>query len=344
MPLTADGYKKLTTQALSATDLPGVLDGIYTAASLSSWVMPSGSRTQGVGAAWTWARYQNGGVTEAVYAIKSQPGGFYLCVVFAGAKSGTHSSVQMAQGAYANGQLLMGYWCGTTSPTYSSWDGTTPITGTGYWMGYHPHSSIGTGASSSFDRVALYEAAEQLLLDIGQSSGGSISRGFAGAIIEPNTTTTAGTLIETNGRIYGQNTLGTTALMATSYLDGNNSTGRLLYQHTTGNATVPMFRFKQAAAGSASSYGAFAGTPVGAISHSFTIVKGKNSLSEPIRFPLQISRYTGNLDNVGAMRSVWATYGGATHGPYSDSNNISFILHASTSTNGDGMAVLMAAA
>lgn len=343
MPLTADGFKKLTTQALSATDLPGVLDGIYTAASLSSWVMPSGSRTQGVGVAWSWARYQNSGVTEAVYAIKSQPGGFYLVVVFAGAKSGTHSSVQMAQGAYANGQLLMGYWCGTASPTYSAWDAATPITGTGHWMGYHPHSSVGTGASSAFDRVALYESAEQILLDIGQSSGGSIARGVAGAIIEPNTVTTAGALVETNGRIYGQNTLGTNALLATSYLDGNNSNGRLLYHNTGGTALVPMFRLKQAAAGSSSSYGAYAGSPIGALSHSFSAVKGKNILNEPIRYPIQVSRYTGNLDSVGAMRSVWATYGGSAHGPYADSNNIAFILHASTSANGDGIAVLMAA-
>lgn len=332
--LTTDGYKKLATQSLSATDLPGVLDGIYTSLGLTSWSSHSGTRTPGTNG-WSVGRVQSGGVTEAVWAKPTGAvSGIYQMIVWAGAKSGTHSSVAMAQGTYANGQLLQGLWVGTTDPSLGTWDAASPVSGTGYWLGYHPHSSVGTGSTSSWNRATVYESSECIILDTLQATTGSIARSFGGAIIEPNTASTG--QVESNGRMYGQCSLGTGSALSTAMLDSSNNAGRIFYHQTAGTAAVGMFRVKSG--GASSSYGCYFGTGNGAVSASLsTGSRGFNLISERHRMLLEVHQYS-SLQPIGWLRSMWSTQGGAVHGPYSDGTEC-FILGPHLSSTGDALMI-----
>lgn len=133
-------------------------------------------------AQWLVGRFQNLGVTEAVYftpaAGSAREGDFVIIV--AGAAAGTHASVVMASpDVYANGVINIGACVATPgSPVglanFSSWDGAAPFN-IGRFTGY---TRVYSGAA--WNNCKLFSSAEHVGIQV-ETMTGTVASCWAGA-------------------------------------------------------------------------------------------------------------------------------------------------------------------
>lgn len=186
-----------------------ILDSIYSLGSSSTYYDGT-TRVQGSGSAGTWDRYQNNGITEAVYL--TPPSGNQK-IIIAGS-SGTPATLPImnstlgSNSGYVTNKLFVNI---TKNPgNFIAWNSGNPFT-SGNAFGYVPflgsRSVASTGITSfpGYLYSYLFESKESImvvLIENGSDNVSSYSNGFiAGAIVDPESTNVLDA--ESDGRLYG---------------------------------------------------------------------------------------------------------------------------------------------
>lgn len=200
MSLVALTHRRLATVSASASTIAAVLDAIWAVVDPTVTTYSDGSTRSfsGAGATgWTWTRYQNAGVTEAIYA--TPPGGtMNQRVIIAGRSAApTPSPTMIAPDSFLASGLLISHQL--QAGAFTTWNGATPFTNSRF-MGYT--RVLGTAAVTGFTSLAccVYETQETIIVEL-LTNGTAVQVAFAGALYDPETTAPAAA--ETDGRRYG---------------------------------------------------------------------------------------------------------------------------------------------
>ena len=230
MSLVALTHRRLGTVAAGTMTIQSLLDAIWAVVDPAITTYSDGSTRSFSGASatgWTWTRYQNAGVTEALYATPPS-GSLDQRVILAGRSVAPAPSPTMigpdtflASGLLISHQLSAG--------AFTTWNGATPFTNARF-MGYT--RVMGATAATGFTSMSacVYETQETIIVEILTNTGVLVA--FAGALYDPETTAAAA--VETDGRRYGVVVTG--GPLASNFL-GTNTNGTL-WAHSTsaGNA------------------------------------------------------------------------------------------------------------
>lgn len=201
MSLPALNWKKISTVVVGTSDSVGVLNAIYTA--LTSVVYYDGAtRTPGTGSAHTVSRYQNVGVTEAVYGTPPVNGGVGSKWILA-SSAGTLTP-PLAAGVSFYSDEIYGGIC-KNAGAFSSWDAANPFT-SGSFSRYTIVVDYHNGAYN-YQTVTVYESKEAIAVVIKSTNVNRAHVFFAGAILTPITSAVGEA--ESDGRLYGMVTSGT---------------------------------------------------------------------------------------------------------------------------------------
>ena len=202
--------RKLVATTTTAT-ISGVLDAIWSAVQSTVVTYSDGaSRTfSGTGATgWTWARVQVGGVTEAVYG-SSPTNAINQRVIIAGrSATPTPSPTMLSPETFLASNILVAHQ--KNAGTFSSWNSSTPFTSSdfsGYWR-VGPAVTTFSGTIT----ICIYETEETISVEITTSSSANVYAFEAGAMVDPETSDAVDA--ETDGRVYGMWTGGTSVLQA----------------------------------------------------------------------------------------------------------------------------------
>lgn len=189
MSVTALNWKKLATVTLAGTAINQMLDGIYTALGAATYYDGS-ARTPGSGSAWTVARYQNAGTTEAVYAVP--PTGALAHKVIFGGASGAKTPTMASPDTWVANCVMVGL--AKNAGAYNAWDNAAPFT-SGQFYGYWRMNT-----STTDTKVNVYECEECLMVrfESGTNVGHHV---LIGALWDPGSV--AATAAESDGRRYG---------------------------------------------------------------------------------------------------------------------------------------------
>lgn len=227
MSLVALKHRRLATVSASASTIAAVLDAIWAVVDPSVTTYSDGSTRSfsGAGATgWTWTRYQNVGVTEALYA--TPPGGTMdQRVIIAGRSAApTPSPTMIAPDSFLASGLLISHQL--QAGVFTTWNGATPFTNSRF-MGYT--RVLGTAAVTGFTSLAccVYETQETIILEI-LTNGTGVQFAIAGALYDPETTAAA--TAETDGRRYGVMVCGGTLISNFLGSTGNGT----MFVHGTG--------------------------------------------------------------------------------------------------------------
>jgi hypothetical protein len=198
--LVALKHRRLATVNASASTIAAVLDAFWAAVDPTVTTYSDGSTRSfsGAGATgWTWTRYQNAGVTEALYA--TPPGGTMdQRVIIAGRSAApTPSPTMIAPDTFASSlsQLLISHQL--QAGAFTSWNAATPFTNSRF-MGYTRVIPNVTGFTTL--ACCVYETQETIIVEL-LVNGTAVHVAFAGALYDPETTAPAAA--ETDGRRYG---------------------------------------------------------------------------------------------------------------------------------------------
>ena len=240
MSLAALNHRKLATVTATTNGIADMLDAIWAAVQPSVTTYTDGTTrvfTSG-GTGWTWSRYQNAGITQAVYA--SPPNGTLAQrIIIAGASTTPSPSPTMIIDTYLANRLHIGI--NKNSGSFASWNAALPFT-SGQWSGY---VALGANSPTAPIAVSIIESEETIQIGVLTGTGGNLYGGGAGALIDPDT----GDAVdgESDGRIYGMWTVGTSTLAA-SMLNfavtnvfmghGGSSTNSHFLTFTPGSATM----------------------------------------------------------------------------------------------------------
>lgn len=199
MSLAALHHRKLNTTTAATNGIADVLNAIWAAVQPSVTTYSDGTtRTAGSGTAWTWARYQNAGVTEAVYGTPPT-GSLAQRVLFVGAAATPTPSPTMLIDTWSNNRLHIGLV--KNAGAYNAWNAASPFT-TGQFTGY---SMVGTTLAAPVT-ITIFETEETIQIGIGVGSSGGVHGAGAGGLVDPDTNDAVDG--ETDGRIYGLWTVG----------------------------------------------------------------------------------------------------------------------------------------
>jgi hypothetical protein len=219
MSLPTLSWRQLPTQVISTGDAThaSTANAIYSAFTSTTYADGS-NRTPGSGFAWTAGRYQNAGVTEAVY-LSPVSSSLTQRVIFAGAASSSGLTPLMG--------FVSTFVAGTTyvavaknAGSYSSWSSSTPFT-TGQFSGY---AGLVLRTSAYSTKVRCYESSDAVLVTFEQNSS-IYGAGIAGAWLDPESADTVNDA-ESDGRLYGVSVTGTGGTpLATIYSPAAGGTG-----------------------------------------------------------------------------------------------------------------------
>ena len=198
MSLVALTHRRLATVIAGSATIAALLDAIWAVVGPTVTTYSDGSARDFTGAGatgWTWVRYQNAGVTEALYA--TPPGGtMNQRVILAGRSAApTPSPTMIAPDTFLASSLLISHQL--SAGAFTTWNGATPFTN-GRFIGY----TRATASAASFATLAacVYETQETIIVEI-LTNGTGVQFALAGAIYDPETTAAAAG--ETDGRRYG---------------------------------------------------------------------------------------------------------------------------------------------
>lgn len=205
MSLAALHHRKLTTVTSASNGIVDMLNAIWTAVqpSVTTYVDGTTRTFSGSGTGWTWTRYQNGGVTEAIYA--SPPtGSLAQRIIIAGATTTPTPSPTMLIDTYLANRLHIGLV--KNAGAFNAWNAASPFT-TGQFTGY---VQLATNVPTAPITFTVYESEETVQIAMGTASAGAIYGAGAGALVDPDTGDAADG--ESDGRIYGLWTGGSSTL------------------------------------------------------------------------------------------------------------------------------------
>lgn len=211
MSLPAIAWRYVGAQAFGSATCEAVLNSLYTLGTAATYADAT-TRTPGTDSAWTWSRYQNGGVTEACYATPPTDT-LGLRIIVAG-QTGAKTPTMAAPDLSAANILLASI--NKNSGAFNAWDNAAPFTSGqffGYWRAWTTAAGTGT--------VYLYEGKDATLILV-STSAGSMYGMILGAFLDPESSDTAldG---ETDNKLYGVITSGTAAVMSVTFLSGGAS-------------------------------------------------------------------------------------------------------------------------
>ena len=211
MSLTALSHQYVGQSTTTAVTAAAQLDALWTLLTATTYFDGS-TRTPGSGNAWTWARYQNAGVTEAVYGTPPT-GSIAQRVLIAGyASAPTPAITMLAPDTAQTTTLHMGV--SLNSGQFTTYNAALPFGAGSRWSGYWRLSG-GVSAGVTPTDWRYYETAETVVL-VCSVQGTNHRVGHAGAIIDPETPDAVDA--ETDGRVYGMYVTGSNSAMANSML------------------------------------------------------------------------------------------------------------------------------
>lgn len=226
MSLPALEFRRIAAVVPAANTIEAFLNAIYT--SLQAVTYDNGDpRVPGTGSAWTGSRYQNVGVTEAVYATPPLAAVSDLRSIWAGVDAGAPAPTMCAYGAdtFAAGFILSSINKG--SGAFNAWDAVNPFTAGdffGYWRG-----AIRTTLTIS--QIQVLESTESIAV-FAITNTGAVVGDYEGAIIDPLSSDAADA--ESNGRLYGMAKMGITSTNIGALLTSFYSTANVLFRNTSG--------------------------------------------------------------------------------------------------------------
>jgi hypothetical protein len=209
MSLAAMNWRYVGSSAFGSATCPAVLDAIWAVLQATTYPVDATTRTPGSGSAWSWSRYQNGGVTEALYGTPPTSTLGHKVIIggsSSGAPGGTFTLLSPDVTPVTN-QLHVGI--AKNAGAFATWNSTAPFT-TGEFSNYWRiwATSAGTGT------VYVFEGIEGVIVLI---SAGAAMYGFAaGALLDCEGGDTI-TDSESDGKLYCMFTSGITSAMSTSF-------------------------------------------------------------------------------------------------------------------------------
>ena len=254
MSLQALQWRKLPVRTLTlATGAPTasfVLNIIYDM--LTGSLYHDGStRTLGSGSAWQMpTKFATGSNTEAVYVYPSFQTSVSQSIIFSAKSPGASSSAVpptiLNENAYTGSFLYMAS-VKNASGAFTQWTSLYPFGSSSYSTGYSPF--INTGNIANNHKIVLYESKEALFVYMYHPAYAATVAGLAGAIIDPEQTSSYDT--EVDGRIYGVATVGSCTTsgsnnsgIVTSFITNTGAGGNLFTHSTSANTTtsyIPRF-------------------------------------------------------------------------------------------------------
>jgi hypothetical protein len=228
MSLAHTNWRYVGSASFTTASLAAVMNVIYDLG-VSNTYQDSSVRTPGVGSAGTWSRVQVSNVTECIYVA---PAGATLGnrIMVGGATYVPSPSPTMGLNqSYSANQLFANVV--KNAGAFASWNAAIPFT-SGQTMGWWPfwQTSTGTGI------VHLWESKDCVAVLVSNSSGAAMYGFIGGAIIDPESDDTV-TDAESDGKMYGLITSGTSAIDSTF----NSAGGFLDHNITSGNSKAGVF-------------------------------------------------------------------------------------------------------
>lgn len=200
MSLPALNWRYVGNQAFGTATVAACLDALFTLGTRTTYADGS-PRTPGVGSAGTYSRYQNLGVTEAVYCTPPLVTALASRLIWAGYTGVSPvPAPTMASPDVAAADIL---FCSMNknSGAFSAWNAASPFTSGqffGYWRAWPTSAGIGS--------VDLYESTESAWVVIRNSTGAATYHMQNGALLDPEST--AALDAESDGRLYGVSVTG----------------------------------------------------------------------------------------------------------------------------------------
>lgn len=231
MSLTTQQWRYVGAQSFGSALVASALDAFYTLGTAATY-QDGSARTAGSGSAWTWSRYQNGGVTEAVYG-NPPTDTLTQRVIYAGQVSGGAKTPTMCSpDTNVTANIMMGIV--KNAGAFNAWDNAAPFTSgtaSGYWRMWP--TSAGTGS------VYLWESQECVLVIITTTSG-TCYMSLVGAFLDPESTDVA-LDAESDGKLYGMVVSGAGAVAATDFLSSVVTSAFLNHSTTAGQCHGMVF-------------------------------------------------------------------------------------------------------
>jgi hypothetical protein len=224
MALTPLNWKYVGTATLASSTVPNMLDAIYTLGTATTYANGT-TRTPGSNSAWTWARQQISGTTEAAYG-NPPTNALGMRYILGGTTSTARAYTLLTPDTTTSVNCIVA-GMNRGSGAYGNWYDAQPFTSgfSGYWRASRLFSAI------AYDRVAMWESQEGCIIQMFiASSAASTSTLAIGALIDP-LSTAAGTA-ESDGRIYCMSAQGSTTNMSATWASIGAADGGFLGHYT----------------------------------------------------------------------------------------------------------------
>jgi hypothetical protein len=228
MPLATLHYRFVGSQAFTAGSISGCLDAIYTLGGRTTYANGT-TRTPGSGSAWTWTRQQIGGITEACIGAMPAANALNMRFIVAGSTTSRAYTVLAPDAATISNVLVQGMNRGSATLT-GNWYDAQPF-GSGN-VGYWRASLAFTNAQAV---AYMWESEETYVIQVGITGSSTFSACGGGAFLDPKDT--GSPAAETDGRLYGQWSTGSTEVIPASFLTNYFlAGGGGMMTHYTGSA------------------------------------------------------------------------------------------------------------
>jgi hypothetical protein len=205
----------MADRVVSVASVANVLDALY--AALTSATDYRGTALPAA-YLWTTARFQNTGVTEAVYS--SPPSGSPITGAFKALWCG--AAVAGSATFYADTFLSNGLMVGIAkgAGAFSAWNVAFPFGSAvgSYWSGFDRVAPTTLNVLNAVVRV--YVSTETIFVDFWNGNGLNHYPVFLGACVEPSTDDL--TSAEPDSRLYGRISQGSSAPLASTWLSGTS--------------------------------------------------------------------------------------------------------------------------
>lgn len=240
LPLVTPTFYRMPDALVQTASVDSFLDAIYT--SLNSSTDYRGTTIPNTHN-WTWAKYQSGSVTEAVYSTSiptstsmTQNPRFLMVGV---AATGSLTPTMQAPDAFTNNVPMIGMV--KNAGAFLAWDNINPMT-SGQFTGY-THLA-GTGVNAINTRIRTFVSEDSIFLQFIVNNNTQFWA-HAGAIVEPftsyqNSSFNSMPACETDDRIYGIFVVGSGAALASTF----QSTAPTIYNHGAGATNNHFFIFQ----------------------------------------------------------------------------------------------------
>lgn len=233
MTLPALEWRRLPAQALGGSTVEDILNAIFNAGQSATYA-DGEARTPGSGSAWTYARFQNGGTTEAVHCTPPTGDVDDLRVILAGVDVGAPTPTMRTPDTFAAGHVLASI--NKNSGAFNAWDNAAPFTSGqffGYWRAFN------AGGGPTYDTVDVYESQEAIVVVV--RNGVNMTPVFLGCWVDSGSALAADSE-DGNGRVYGVANNDPSGDLDVDFLE-NNTNKFLAHTNLNDNYHVGFFEY-----------------------------------------------------------------------------------------------------